>query len=121
MFQLIAWGHVAVLSQHHSGETLVTVAALDQIHMVFALLPWIEVPTATTPGYHTLCNDYVVKVFLLLKRRGFAAYFLQQGASAEAMYSWGTLLCLCVALCGVELNFLPAEGVYINASLFGRW
>ena len=43
LFQLVAWGQALVLSQYHSGENLTTVSTLDQIHVVFALLPGVEV------------------------------------------------------------------------------
>ena len=82
LFQLIAWGHCLLLSQYHSGEDLITVSALDQMHVVFALLPWLE-------------------VFIHLRAHGLRGYFLQIGGAAEAIYAWGTLMCLCVALPGV--------------------
>ena len=45
LFQLVAWGQALVLSQYHSGENLTAVSTLDQVHVVFALLPWVEVRT----------------------------------------------------------------------------
>ena len=82
LFQLVAWAHVAVLSQYHSGYDFISVGTLDQIHVVFALLPWIEV------GIH-------------LRNNGLRKYLLQSTGGAEAMYSWGTLVCLLCALPGV--------------------
>ena len=43
LFQLVGWGHAALLSKYHSGTDHTTVTTLDHIHAVFALLPWIQV------------------------------------------------------------------------------
>ena len=82
LFQIVAWLHAALLSQYHSGVNLTTVGTLDQIHAVFSLLPWIE-------------------VFLLIRSRGVDAYLGQGSGTTEAMYTWGTLVCLVIALVGV--------------------
>ena len=95
LFQLVAWSHAVLLSQYHSGINLTTLDTLDQVHVAFALVPWVQ-------------------VLLTVKSCGWDSYFFRGAGAAEAMYVWGTVLCLIVALIGVII--LETES-YDNVSL----
>ena len=81
LFHLWAWCHVALLSQYHSGVDLSSVDILDHISVCFAIMPWIE-------------------VVLHMHHRGVFGYLFYHRGTAEAIFVYGTLVCLCIALVG---------------------
>lgn len=64
IFQIIAWIHVSILSQYHSGQNMVSVDTLDYISMAIALLPW-------------------ASVVILIRSRGLTGYISFEGGAAE--------------------------------------
>ena len=81
LFHLLAWCHIVLVSQYHSGTEFLSVDTLDHISAAFAVLPWAEV------AFH-------------MKQRGVRGYLFYHRGTAESMFVYGTITCLCVALVG---------------------
>ena len=66
--------------------------------------------------YSLAVSDLVVQIAIHLRAHGLRGYLLRVETASEAMYSWGTIFCLCVALLGVK----PArDPMYLHHTAFG--